>query len=76
MIRYSRVALESQKNVEDCTKLSLPCVKGGGPRSGGRIVLDQMLLTVLNRTFGFTKNNLELFRQSEAHSEECASVFR
>ena len=31
---YPRVALESRKNVENCTKISLPCVKGGGPRSG------------------------------------------
>ena len=26
-----------EKN-EQCTSASLPCVKGGGPRSGGRIV--------------------------------------
>ena len=29
---------DGKDNNEQCTRVSLPCVKGGGPRSGGRIV--------------------------------------
>ena len=29
---------DGKDNNEQCTRVCLPCVKGGGPRSGGRIV--------------------------------------
>ena len=56
-----RVALEPRKTVENCTKISLPCVKGGGPRSGGRIVSVQMLLVVRKQNTSMHKNNLDFF---------------
>ena len=34
---------DGKDNNEQCTRVSLPCVKGGGPRSGGRIVIEHKL---------------------------------
>ena len=47
-----------QKN-ECGTRVSLPCVKGGGPRSGGRIVIEHILTFTPFKSFlsdGKTKN--------------------
>ena len=34
---------DGKDNNEQSTRVSLPCVKGGGPRSGGRIVIEHKL---------------------------------
>ena len=40
---------DGKDNNEQCTRVSLPCVKGGGPRSGGRIVSGHEVTFILSR---------------------------
>ena len=40
---------DGKDNNEQCTRASLPCVKGGGPRSGGRIVSGHKVTFILSR---------------------------
>ena len=38
ILSFKSILSNGKEKNEQCTSASLPCVKGGGPRSGGRIV--------------------------------------
>ena len=55
------VLSDGKDNNEQCTRVSLPCVKGGGPRSGGRIVLGH-------------KDTLYSLSDGKDKNEQCTSA--
>ena len=59
------VLSDDKDSNEQCTRVSLPCVKGGGPRSGGRIVTGHKVT--------FLSSRIEKKKMSNAQTQASTS---